>query len=39
VTELIRVEIGDGTGDLPAAVATIWLNRPPMDALNRQLQE
>jgi len=39
VTELIRVEIGDGTGELPAAVATIWLSRPPMNALNRQLQE
>ena len=37
--ELIQVEIGDGTGDLPTAVATIWLNRPPMNALNRQLQE
>jgi enoyl-CoA hydratase/carnithine racemase len=40
--ELVRVEIGDGSGAAPAApagVATIWLQRPPMNALNMQLQE
>jgi enoyl-CoA hydratase/carnithine racemase len=39
VGELVRVEIGDGAAGVPAGVATIWLNRPPMNALNRQLQE
>jgi enoyl-CoA hydratase/carnithine racemase len=39
VGELVRVELGDGTGNVPAAVATIRLNRPPMNALNRQVQE
>lgn len=33
--ELVQVEIGDG----PAAVATIRLQRPPMNALNTQMQE
>ena len=40
--ELVRVEIGDGSGaipSVPAGVATIWLQRPPMNALNSQLQE
>lgn len=39
MSELVRVEIGNGTGDLPAGVATIRLDRPPLNALNRQLQE
>jgi enoyl-CoA hydratase/carnithine racemase len=38
MAELVRVEIGDGTA-APAGVATIWLQRPPMNALNSQLQE
>ncbi len=33
--ELVRVEIGDA----PAGVATIRLQRPPMNALNTELQE
>jgi enoyl-CoA hydratase/carnithine racemase len=37
--ELVRVEIGDGTDGSPAGVATIRLARPPMNALNTQLQE
>jgi enoyl-CoA hydratase/carnithine racemase len=39
VGHLVRVEIGDGTGQPPEGVATIWLDRPPMNVLNRQLQE
>ncbi len=39
VGELVRVQLGDGAGDEPVGVATIWLNRPPMNALNRQVQE
>ena len=39
VGELVRVQLGDGAGDEPIGVATIWLNRPPMNALNRQVQE
>jgi enoyl-CoA hydratase len=37
--ELVQVEIGDGSGEIPSGVATIRLQRPPMNALNRQLQE
>ncbi|MEO8889134.1 MAG: enoyl-CoA hydratase-related protein [Jatrophihabitantaceae bacterium] len=37
--ELVRVEIGDGSDGSPAGVATIRLERPPMNALNTQLQE
>jgi len=36
MAELVRVETG---GDVPAGVATIRLDRPPMNALNTQLQE
>lgn len=36
MAELVQVETG---GDIPAAVATIRLQRPPMNALNVQLQE
>lgn len=39
VGELVRVQLGDGAGDEPVGVATIWLNRPPMNALNQQVQE
>ena len=34
--ELVRLETG---GDAPAGVATIRLERPPMNALNTQVQE
>jgi enoyl-CoA hydratase len=37
--EFVRVEIGDGAAAGPVGVATIWLQRPPMNALNTQLQE
>jgi enoyl-CoA hydratase len=37
--ERVRVEIGDGSGDVPAGVATIRLDRPPMNAINSQVQE
>jgi enoyl-CoA hydratase len=37
--ELVRVEIGDGSEGSPAGVATIRLERPPMNALNTQVQE
>jgi enoyl-CoA hydratase/carnithine racemase len=37
--ELVRVEIGDGSEGAPAGVATIRLERPPMNALNTQIQE
>jgi enoyl-CoA hydratase/carnithine racemase len=37
--ELVRVERGDGSEGSPAGVATIRLERPPMNALNTQLQE
>jgi len=37
--ELVRVEVGDGSGDTPAGVATIRLDRPPMNAINTQVQE
>src|SRR5579875_3088752 len=36
---MVRVEVGDGTGELPAGVATIRLDRPPMNALNTAVQE
>jgi enoyl-CoA hydratase/carnithine racemase len=36
MSQLVLVEQG---GDLPAGVAVIRLNRPPMNALNTQLQE
>jgi enoyl-CoA hydratase/carnithine racemase len=36
--ELVSIERGDGTA-APASVATIRLQRPPMNALNTQLQE
>jgi enoyl-CoA hydratase/carnithine racemase len=39
VGELVQVEIGDGSEGSPAAVATIRLDRPPMNALNTALQE
>jgi enoyl-CoA hydratase len=38
MAELVSVERGDGS-DVPAAVATVRLNRPPMNALNTQMQE
>jgi enoyl-CoA hydratase len=37
--ELVRVEYGDGSEGSPAGVATIRLERPPMNALNTELQE
>ena len=37
--ELVRVEIGDGSDGSPAGVATIRLDRPPMNAINSQVQE
>ncbi|MDP9117732.1 MAG: enoyl-CoA hydratase-related protein [Actinomycetota bacterium] len=37
--EFVRVEIGDGSDGSPSAVATIRLDRPPMNALNTQVQE
>ncbi len=37
--ELVQVEIGDGSAGSPAGVATIRLDRPPMNALNTALQE
>jgi enoyl-CoA hydratase len=37
--DTVRVEIGDGTGDIPRGVATIRLDRPPMNALNTEVQE
>lgn len=37
--ELVHVEIGDGSAQVPAGVAVIQLRRPPMNALNTQLQE
>jgi enoyl-CoA hydratase/carnithine racemase len=36
MSELVRVVIGESAN---AGVATIWLQRPPMNALNIQLQE
>ncbi|MCU1659335.1 MAG: Short chain enoyl-CoA hydratase [Pseudonocardiales bacterium] len=37
--ELVRIEYGDGSDGSPAGVATIRLDRPPMNALNTQVQE
>ena len=37
--DLVRIEIGDGTEGAPLGVATIRLERPPMNALNSQVQE
>ena len=37
--EFVQVEIGDGSGEAAAGVATIRLARPPMNAINSQLQE
>ncbi|MGI8679452.1 MAG: enoyl-CoA hydratase/isomerase family protein [Jatrophihabitans sp.] len=37
--ELVVVETGDGSDGSPAGVATIRLQRPPMNALNTALQE
>ena len=39
MSELVRVEVGDGSPGSPAAVATIRWDRPPMNALNTQMQE
>jgi enoyl-CoA hydratase/carnithine racemase len=36
MAELVRVETG---GDMPAGVATVRLDRPPMNALNGQIQD
>jgi enoyl-CoA hydratase/carnithine racemase len=37
--ELVRVEVGDGSAGAPAGVATIRVERPPMNALNTEVQE
>jgi|SRR5664279_784622 len=37
--ELVQVEIGDGSNGAASGVATIRFARPPMNALNTQLQE
>jgi enoyl-CoA hydratase/carnithine racemase len=37
VIDMVRVEVG--TGDLPPGVAMIRIDRPPLNALNRALQE
>ena len=39
MAELVRVEVGDGSGEIPAGVAVLRLDRPPMNALNTALQE
>jgi enoyl-CoA hydratase/carnithine racemase len=39
VGDLVGIERGDGSTGAPAGVATIRLNRPPMNALNSQMQE
>jgi enoyl-CoA hydratase/carnithine racemase len=39
MAELVQVEIGDGSAGAPLGVATIRLTRPPMNALNTQMQE
>jgi enoyl-CoA hydratase/carnithine racemase len=39
MAELVRVEVGDGSAGSPPGVATIRLTRPPMNALNTQMQE
>ena len=35
----VRVEVGNGTGEIPSGVAIIRLDRPPMNALNTEVQE
>ena len=37
--DLVGIELGDGSAGSPAGVATVRLNRPPMNALNSQMQE
>ena len=39
MADLVHVEVGDGSDGAPAGVATIRLDRPPMNALNTELQE
>ncbi|PZS25655.1 MAG: enoyl-CoA hydratase [Pseudonocardiales bacterium] len=39
MAELVRIEVGDGSAGSPLGVATIRLSRPPMNALNTQMQE
>lgn len=39
MAELVRVEVGDGSEGTALGVATIRLDRPPMNALNTQVQE
>ncbi len=39
MAELVRVEVGDGSDGSPAGVATIRLDRPPMNAISSALQE
>jgi enoyl-CoA hydratase/carnithine racemase len=39
VGELVQVEVGDGSGEVPAGVAVIRLARPPMNAINSAVQE
>jgi enoyl-CoA hydratase/carnithine racemase len=39
MAELVQVEIGDGSAGSPLGVATLRLARPPMNALNTQMQE
>lgn len=39
MAEFVRVEMGDGSAGSPLGVATIRLDRPPMNALNTALQE
>jgi enoyl-CoA hydratase len=33
----VHVEVGDGTGEIPAAVAVIRMDRPPMNAIDSQV--
>jgi enoyl-CoA hydratase len=33
----VQVEVGDGTADIPAAVAVIRIDRPPMNAINSEV--
>jgi len=39
MAELVRVEMGDGSAGSPLGVATVRLERAPMNALNTQMQE
>jgi enoyl-CoA hydratase/carnithine racemase len=39
MAELVRVDMGDGSDGSPLGVATVRLDRPPMNALNTQMQE